>query len=335
LYLDEETLGGEERGAVPVITSVINLKGGVGKTTLTVALAHYLAVEHQRRVLVVDLDPQTNATVCLIPEHDWKARDARGQTLYGLYRDLLQGTCEFHPAQAIVPNVSNVGGGVHGLDLLPCSIRLISIQDEVTRLAQPGAALSAPVTALRDALAEVLAGYDHVLMDCPPALGVITQSGLLLSDGFLVPVVPDILSLQGVVPVLDLIATFARRAGRTVTPIGTVVSKYNPRNRLHARILEELRRGSRGGTYPPLFETLVPESAPIAEAADIYARVRTLRQKYRSADATLSALTREFLVRAERARGVAEIAELDRTARDAFARRLAHMQPARRTGGPA
>jgi chromosome partitioning protein len=303
---------------VPVVTSVINLKGGVGKTTLTVALAQYLAAQHHRRVLVVDLDAQTNATVSLIPEHDWKARDLRGQTLQGLFRDLLDGTQRFKPAEAIVSNVSNVGGGIFGLDLLPCSIRLISIQDDITRLAEPGVALSRPVVALRMTLANALTSYDHVLIDCPPALGVVTKAGLALSDFFLVPVVPDILSLQGVVPVLELIADFARRANHHITPLGTVVSKYNRRSPLHARILDELRRGASQGRYPPLFNTLVPEAQPIAQAADIYARVHTLRQKYRGADKTLSELTREFVLRAERVSGVAEIAAHEHSMRAAL-----------------
>jgi chromosome partitioning protein len=312
---------------VPVITSVINLKGGVGKTTLTVALAHYLASEHRRRVLVIDLDPQTNATVSLIPEHDWKARDLRGQTLYGMFRDLLDGTHHFQVSDAIVHNASNVGGGVYGLDLLPCSIRLIGIQDDVTRLAEPRAALSRPVTALRETLAGALDGYDHVLIDCPPALGVVTQSGLLLSDLFLVPVVPDILSLQGVLPVLDLINTFSQRTGHPIAPLGTVVSKYNARSRLHVRILEELRRGARRSIYPPLFATIVPETARIAEAADIYAQVPSLRRKYGSAHSVLSALTREFALRAERLTGVAQIAEIDREVRASLAQRLAQVRP--------
>ena len=300
---------------MPVITSVINLKGGVGKTTLTVALAHYLAAEHHRRVLVIDLDPQTNATVSLIPEHDWKARDARGQTIFGLFRDLLDGTRQFDASQAVVSNTSNVGGGVYGLDLLPCSIRLIGIQDDVARLAQPGEALSLPVTALSEALAGILDGYDHVLIDCPPALGVVTQSGLLLSDAFLVPVVPDILSLLGVAPVLELIDGFAKRTGHPIAALGTVVSKYNARSQLHARILGELRRGSRSGIYPQLFATLVPESGHIAEAANVYATVRNLGQKYGSAHKLLSALTREFALRAERISGMAQIAATERDVR--------------------
>jgi chromosome partitioning protein len=311
---------------MPVVTSVINLKGGVGKTTLTVALAHYLAAEHHRRVLVIDLDAQTNATVSLIPEHDWKARDARGQTLYGLFRDLLDGTRHFEASEAVVSNTSNVGGGIYGLDLLPCSIRLIGIQDDVTRLAQPGEALSAPVRALGEALAGTLDDYDHVLIDCPPALGVITQGGLLLSDAYLVPVVPDILSLLGVAPVLELIGAFARRTGHPIGALGTVVSKYNAHSRLHARILGELRRGSRAGVYPPLFATLVPESGHIAEAANVYATVRSLAQKYGSAHKLLSALAREFILRAERSSGVAQIAAAERDLR---------ARVASRTDGPA
>ncbi|HEX8032679.1 MAG TPA: ParA family protein, partial [Ktedonobacterales bacterium] len=67
---------------MPTVTSIINLKGGVGKTTMTLALAHFLTIEHRKRVLVIDLDPQTNATVCLMPENEWKERDESGRTLY-------------------------------------------------------------------------------------------------------------------------------------------------------------------------------------------------------------------------------------------------------------
>ena len=98
------------------VTSIINLKGGVGKTTITLALAHFLALEHRKRVLVIDLDPQTNATVCLIPEMEWKKRDETGRTLYQLFWDQLKGTQVFYAEDAIVRRVSNVGGGIDGLD---------------------------------------------------------------------------------------------------------------------------------------------------------------------------------------------------------------------------
>ena len=91
------------------VTSIINLKGGVGKTTITLALAHFLALEHRKRVLVIDLDPQTNATVCLIPEMEWKKRDETGRTLYQLFWDQLKGTHMFSAEESIVRRVSNVG----------------------------------------------------------------------------------------------------------------------------------------------------------------------------------------------------------------------------------
>jgi cellulose biosynthesis protein BcsQ len=233
-----------------------------------------------------------------------------------------------------------VAGGVYGLDLLPSSIRLIGLQEDLARMVWPGVALNPPVMALRDRMASVLDRYDHVLLDCPPALGVITQSGLLLSHLVLVPVVPDILSVQGVLPVLRLMEAFGRRSGHAVAPVGTVISRYDRHNRLHTRILDELRRGARAGVYPPLFPSLVPDTPRIAAAADVYARPSTLRQKYGAAHRTFETLAREFLVRAERVSGVARIAEADRDVRRAFTegRTRASAGPSRprgTTSGPA
>ena len=118
-----------------VVTSIINLKGGVGKTTLTMALAHYLAGEHSKRVLVIDLDPQTNATIAMVNERRWRERDQAGQTLYQFFKDQLDGTHQFSAQEAIMSRVSNVAGGVPGLDLLPSSIRLHRIQDKITKIA--------------------------------------------------------------------------------------------------------------------------------------------------------------------------------------------------------
>ena len=98
-----------------VVTSILNLKGGVGKTTLTMALAHYLAGEHAKRVLVIDLDPQTNATIALVNERRWRERDQSGQTLYQMFKDQLDGTHLFSAQEAIMTRVSNVAGGVPGL----------------------------------------------------------------------------------------------------------------------------------------------------------------------------------------------------------------------------
>jgi chromosome partitioning protein len=287
---------------MPIVTSIINLKGGVGKTTLTLALAHFLAVEHAKRVLVIDLDPQTNATVCLIPEAEWKERDEAGRTLYQLFADQLKGTRRFNAEAAIMRNVSNVGGGVKGLDVLPSSLRLIKIQERVTQLTDFESYERGPLFALRDALAGVLPAYDHVLIDCPPSLGVVTLNGLAISQSYLIPVIPDTLSILGIPPILDRVEHFGRCTRRNIRALGIVVSKIRTQTVLHSEMVRRLRDDFVDRRFPICFETMVPESTRIAEAADVMARVNTLQQKYGNGGPypELSALTREYLIHATR-----------------------------------
>ncbi|HEX6798271.1 MAG TPA: ParA family protein [Ktedonobacterales bacterium] len=282
---------------MPVVTSVINLKGGVGKTTLTVALAHFLAIEHGKRVLVIDLDPQTNATVCLIPEPEWKARDETGRTLYQLFADQVKGSRRFNADDAIVRDVSNVGGGVRGLDLLPSSLRLIKVQDRVTQLTDFESYERGPIFAMRDALAEFLPYYDHVLIDCPPSLGIVTLNGLAISDSYLIPVVPDLLSVLGIPPILDRVEHFAGRTRRNVRALGIVISKMRAQTVLHNEMLRRLRDDFVDRRFPPVFRTVIPESTRIAEAANVLAPLNTLQQKYGNGGPyeDLSLLTREYL----------------------------------------
>ena len=282
---------------MPIVTSIINLKGGVGKTTLTVALAHFLAVEHRRRVLVLDLDPQTNATVSLIPEREWQERDETGRTLYRLFADQIGSTRRFNADDAIVRDVSNVGGGVPGLDLLPSSLRLIRVQDRVTQLTDFEHYSRGPIFALRDALADYLPYYDDVLIDCPPSLGIVTLNGLAISDAYLVPVVPDILSVLGIPPILDRVEHFAQCIRRNIRALGIVISKMRTQTVLHNEMLRRLRDDFVDRRFPPVFQTVIPESTRIAEAANVMAPINTLVQKYGNGGPydELSALTREYL----------------------------------------
>ncbi|MGH2504046.1 MAG: ParA family protein [Ktedonobacterales bacterium] len=287
---------------MPTVTSLINLKGGVGKTTLTLSLAHFLALEHHKRVLVIDLDPQTNATVCLIPEDDWKERDETGRTLYQLFLDQLKGVRRFNADEAIVRNVSNINGGVAGLDLLPSSLQLIKIQDRLTQVTDFESYQRGPIFALRDALAEFLPYYDHVLIDCPPSLGIVTLNGLAISDSYLIPVVPDILSVLGIPPILDRVAHFAQCVRRNVRALGIVISKMRANTLLHNEMTRRLREDFVERRFPIVFETIIPESTRIAEAANVMAPINTLMQKYGAGGPyeELSALTQEYLAHVTR-----------------------------------
>jgi chromosome partitioning protein len=282
---------------MPIVTSIINLKGGVGKTTMTLALAHFLTIEHRKRVLVIDLDPQTNATVCLMPENEWKERDESGRTLYQLFADQVKGSHRFNADAAIVRDVSNIAGGIKGLDLLPSSLRLIKVQDRVTQITDLETYERGPLFALRDALAEFLPYYDHVLIDCPPSLGVVTLNGLAISDSYIIPVVPDILSVLGIPPILDRVEHFGQRTRRNIRALGIVISKMRAQTILHNEMERRLREDFVDRRFPPVFRTVIPESTRIAEAANVMAPVNTLQQKYGNGGPydELQALTQEYL----------------------------------------
>lgn len=261
--------------------SLINLKGGVGKTTLTVALGEYLALEHGKRVLVIDLDPQTNATAALIDELEWKKRNAAGQTLYQLFADqLTRDDPKFVLKDSVVKGVSNVGGGVKGLDLLPSSLDFIDIQDQLVNIGSGHFYKRSPVDVLRGATSGLIETYDFCLIDCPPNLGIVTLNGINISDFYLVPVVPDILSTYGVPQIKKRISKFAKEAEARIVPLGLVISKYRVQSPLHRDTVQRLRNEAKQPGGMRVFDTIVAEAAKIADAADVETSIGTLRQKY-------------------------------------------------------
>lgn len=289
----------KKEGSVTKVTSFINLKGGVGKTTSAVATAEFLAEEQQKRVLVIDLDPQTNATVALMSEEKWQELDEQGQTLRQLFKDKLDRTSKFDITKAIVRGVSNLHGGIKRLSLLPSSLGLIEIQDQLALI--PGGTFYSisPVDILQTALRPVLHEYDYVIVDCPPNLGIITLNGINMSTGYVIPVIPDILSTYGIPQILDRIGTFAETKGIDVPARGIIVSKYRAQSKLHNSKLQQLRKDAEAAKLPAIFETLVPEATQIAESADVEAAVNTLRQKYGYGNnyAVYSSLAKEFMER--------------------------------------
>ncbi len=262
------------------VISTINLKGGVGKTQMTVALAEFLAMEHNKRVLLIDLDPQTNATVSLIDENVWLTKDQNGETLLQLFKDKLEKTSRFNINQAIVRRASNVAGGIRNLDLLPSSLGLIEIQDSLPLIPAGRFYVTSPVTILKEVISGVLDEYDLVLIDCPPNLGIITLNGIYISDYYLIPCIPDILSTYGIPQIIGRVKNFKQETKINIEPLGIVISMYRAQSRLHDTTIRDLRgRASRGG-YPRIFDTVIPLTVRSAESADFSATVNTLKQKY-------------------------------------------------------
>jgi chromosome partitioning protein len=157
--------------------------------------------------------------------------------------------------------------------------------------------VSSPVTILKEAIASVLDDYDFVLIDCPPNLGIITLNGIYISDYYLIPSIPDILSTYGIPQILGRIGNFKKETGVGIEPIGIVISMYRAQSRLHDTVIPDLRGRAARKEYPRIFDTIVPLTVRTAEAADYYASVNTLRQKYGSGRVyeNYNELTRELL----------------------------------------
>ena len=265
---------------MPITISLLNLKGGVGKTTLTVALAEFMALQHDLKVLIIDLDPQTNATVSLMGEHEWKKQNIKGQTIVQLFRDYLENTHIFSAREAIVHNVSNIGGGITGLDLLPSSLDLIDIQDELIKIPTRGIFSQRPLTILGETLCEDINHYDIVLIDCPPNLGLITQNGLILSQYYLIPVIPDVLSTYGIPQIVARVKRLETETGVHIKPLGVIVNHFRKNSPLHTNQLHLLQLNAEKSGYHQVFSAIIPEATRAANAMDFTLPVRSLHDKY-------------------------------------------------------
>ncbi len=260
------------------VISFINLKGGVGKTTTTVAAAELLAGEFGKRVLVIDLDPQTNATVMLIDEEPWGKLNESGHTLATLFADALEEDPErrrFNLEKTIQRNVSPVRD-LRNVDLLPSSIDLINVQDRLAGMPMGRFYSGNPTDLLRRATKPVLDEYDFVLIDCPPNLGIITLNGLRISSGFFIPTIPDVLSTYGIPQILNRVSQFADEIAETIEPYGILISKYRQQSTVHLSTTKRLREDPK---MPRVLDTVIPETNAIAAAAE-FAPTGTLRQRW-------------------------------------------------------
>jgi chromosome partitioning protein len=249
-----------------MILAIANQKGGVGKTTTAINLGAGLGAL-ERRVLLVDSDPQGNATRGL-------GIKAAAPHLY----HVLSG--EVPISAAIRPS------GFPNLDLVPAQRDLVGI--EVELVGEPGWEQR-----LKGVLAEVADRYDTILLDCPPSLGHLTVNALTAADGILVPLQCEYFALEGI---SELLATVQRIQGSLNPALqiaGILLTMYDDRTNLSKDVAEEIRSHFAG----KVFETVVPRNIRLAEAPSHGLPIFQYDIKSRGAVAYL-ALAREFLRRA-------------------------------------
>ncbi|MBV8371840.1 MAG: ParA family protein [Candidatus Eremiobacteraeota bacterium] len=251
------------------IIALVNQKGGVGKSTTAVNLGAALAVLG-KRVLVVDSDPQGNATTGLGVDKPGLTRD--------VYDLLLQ--------EASVDDVL-VATDLEGLWLVPATINLAGAEIELV------SAMSRE-TRLRQAIVPIAPQYDFVFIDCPPSLGLLTINALTAADECIIPVQAEYYALEGLSQLTRVVQRVREALNPPLHVSGVLVTMFDGRTRLATEVLEELVK-----FFPKeMFKTQIPRNVRLSEAPSYGKPVIVFDVKSRGAQAYL-ALAREMLQPAE------------------------------------
>ena len=252
------------------IISFSNQKGGVGKTTTAINLAAYVA-KAGKRVLLVDFDPQGNATSGYGIE--------KNQLETSCY-DVLMGDCV--AAQVIVPTL------VSNLSILPSNIDLAAAETDLVNL-------PARESALKRALESVKNNYDYVFIDCPPSLGLLTLNALVASDSVIIPIQSEFFALEGLSQLMNTIKIVRQRLNANLTVNGVILTMYDTRTIMSKQVTDEIYKyfGEKIYTVP------VPRNIKLVESPSFGVPI-SVHAPGSSGAVAYEALAKQFLKREEK-----------------------------------
>jgi len=218
------------------IISLVNQKGGVGKTTTAVNLGAFLA-DLGKFVLLLDLDPQANAT---------SGMGINPNTANGLYQIL---------SEKISPKDTIQRTSMTGYDIIPSSSELAGARVELLDVDDRE-------YILKNILADVRTLYDYIIIDCPPSLDILTVNGLAVSDSVIIPVQSEYYALEGLGQLLETMDLVKEGVNTSLEILGAVVTLYDKRNKLCREVAKELQRNFPGN----VFSSMIPRCVNLAEA---------------------------------------------------------------------
>lgn len=219
------------------VIAIVNQKGGVGKTTSAVSLGAYLA-QAGKFVLLVDLDPQANATSGVGIAHQ-----ELPQSMY----HVLTGQSAMRPI--LRPTTHE------GYRIAPASAELAGARVELVNMAERE-------FRLQQALLEVKSDFDFVIIDCPPSLDLLTVNGLVAADSLLIPIQSEYYALEGLGQLLGTVDLVRERLKPDLAVLGGVVTMFDARNKLSQQVLDELKNH-----FPhPIFQSVIPRNVRLSES---------------------------------------------------------------------
>jgi chromosome partitioning protein len=290
------------------IISTVNMKGGVGKTTLTVNLATCLAKHHNKRVLVLDLDSQISATLSLISPHEFAKLRKKKHTLSYLLENLINPNpwSKLEIQDIIVPNICNIDG----LELLPGDIELYDEYQVSEMLHQQAVENDEKEfqrvwdnferVLIKQILDTVIDEYDFIILDCAPGYNLLTRSGIAASDYYLLPARPEPLSLVGI-QLLERRIAKLKESHKNIQPLDVnllgivfILSAGGLMGRYYKQVMKRVK----DDFYPEqLFEQAIPMDVNVAKAVDLFTPVSIAMPNSAGSKAFIK-LTEEFLIKA-------------------------------------